>query len=35
MKKTKTRFFDLFFRKKNALRKKYLFLHIKKINCVG
>lgn len=35
MKKIKTRFFELFFRKKNVSPKKYLFLHVKEKNCVG
>lgn len=35
MKKTKTRFLIYFSVKKNALRKKYLFLHIKKNKLCG
>ena len=35
MKKIKTRFFELFFRKKERFTEKYLFLHVKEKNCVG
>lgn len=35
MKKTKTRFFDLFFRKKERLTEKISIFAYQKINCVG
>ena len=35
MKKIKTRFFELFFRKKERFTEKYLFLYVKKTSCVG